>query len=83
MRTVSLMAAALLAAGALSACDRSPQAADGATKAGDPGNAAATPDGRLADTGADNAGADVGGAGQIAEPGGATDAGDATSPKSQ
>lgn len=83
MRKLSLITAALLAAGALSACDNSPQAADGTTKAGDPGNAAATPSGTVADTGADNAGADIGGAGQIAEPGGATDAGDATSPKSQ
>lgn len=83
MRTVSLMAAALIAAVAVSACDKSPQAADGTSKTGDPGTAAATGTGAMADTGADRNGADIGGAGQPAEPGGATDAGDATSPKSQ
>ena len=83
MRTVSLTAAALVAMAALGGCDKSPQNADGATAAGDPGTAAATPSGAVADTGRDNAGSDVGGAGQLAEPGGATDAGDATSPKSQ
>ncbi len=77
------MALILGAAGllGLAACDRSPQHADGATQSGDPGTAAATPNGTMADTGADNAGADVGGAGQLAEPGGATTAGGATSPK--
>jgi len=76
-------AAALFVAAALGACDQSPQNADGTTTAGDPGTAAATPDGRVADTGNDNAGADIGGAGQVAEPGGATTAGGATSPKSE
>ena len=83
MRTASLMAALLLAAGAMSACDKSPQAADGATATGDTGTASATPSGTVADTGADRNGADIGGAGQPAEPGGATTAGGATSPKSQ
>jgi hypothetical protein len=82
MRTLMLLAA-LAAAGAIGGCDRSPQNADGATKAGDPGNATATGTGAMADTGRDNAGSDVGGAGQVAEPGGATTAGGATSPKSE
>ncbi|HEY8572791.1 MAG TPA: hypothetical protein VIL76_10005 [Phenylobacterium sp.] len=83
MRIMSLCAAAAMTF-ALAACDKSPQAADGATATGDPGNAAATGTGAVADTGRDNAattGADVGGAGQVAEPGGATSAGGATSPK--
>jgi hypothetical protein len=77
--------AAVLALAGAAACDKSPQNADGATQAGDPGNSTATADGRMADTGKDTAasGADVGGAGQLAEPSGATDAGGATSPKSQ
>ena len=85
MRWMSLCAAAVLSAAALAGCDRSAQNADGAVEAGDPGVAATTTaqGGPMADTGRDNAGADVGGAGQVAEPGGATDAGDATSPKSQ
>lgn len=83
IRTAGLAAAALLAAGALSACDQSPQNADGTTKAGDVGSAGATPNNTVADTGNDNAGADIGGAGQIAEPGGATSAGGATSPKNE
>lgn len=84
MRVTGPTVAALLALLA-AACDKSPQNADGATQAGDPGNAAATGTGAVADTGRDTAasGADIGGAGQLAEPGGATDAGDATSPKSQ
>lgn len=82
MRSATLFAA-LIAAGALSACDRSPQNADGATKTGDAGNATATGNGTVADTGHDNGSADIGGAGQAAEPGGATTAGGATSPKSQ
>lgn len=85
MRIISLGAAAAMAM-ALAACDKSPQSADGATQTGDPGNAAATGTGAVADTGRDNAattGADVGGAGQLAEPGGATSAGGATSPKSE
>jgi hypothetical protein len=79
------MAAILAAAGllTLAACDQSPQNADGTTAPNDPGTAAATPNGTIADTGNDNAGADIGGAGQVAEPGGATDAGDATSPKTE
>jgi hypothetical protein len=81
MHKFSMAAAALLAAASLTACDKSPQNADGATKAGDPGTAAATQNGTIADTGNDNAGADIGGAGQVAEPGGATSAGGATSPK--
>ncbi|MCR5874455.1 hypothetical protein LRS10_09905 [Phenylobacterium sp. J426] len=80
MRMALILAAGLIS---LTACDRSPQNADGATAAGDPGTAAATGTGTMADTGNDNAGADIGGAGQLAEPGGATDAGDATSPKSR
>lgn len=80
MRTAMILAAAGLLA--LAACDRSPQNADGATAPGDPGTAAVTPNGTIADTGNDNAGADIGGAGQLAEPGGATTAGGATSPKS-
>lgn len=70
---------------AMAGCDKSPQAADGATQTGDVGNSAATGTGVVADTGRDNAtaGADIGGAGQVAEPGGATTAGGATSPKSQ
>lgn len=82
-RTVGLLAAALIGAGALGACDRSPQNADGTVQEGDLGTAAATPNATVADTGADNAGADIGGAGQLTEPGGAADAGDATSPKSE
>jgi hypothetical protein len=81
MHRISMAAAALLAAASLSACDQSPQNADGTTAAGDPGTAAATQSGAIADTGNDNAGADIGGAGQLAEPGGATTAGGATSPK--
>ena len=79
------MAAILAATGllALAACDQSPQNADGTTAPNDPGTAAATQNGTIADTGNDNAGADIGGAGQVAEPGGATDAGDATSPKTE
>ena len=83
MKSIGLLVAAGAILTGLSACDSSPQNADGATKAGDPGNAAATGTGAVADTGRDNSGADVGGAGQLAEPGGATDAGGATSPKSQ
>jgi hypothetical protein len=83
MRGLSLFALVAAAGAALAGCDRSPQNADGTTQAGDPGVAAATANGTVADTGRDNAGADVGGAGQLAEPGGATDAGGATSPKSQ
>lgn len=79
MRMALILAAAGLVS--LAACDRSPQNADGTTASGDAGTAAATPNGTVADTGNDNAGADIGGAGQLAEPGGATDAGDATSPK--
>ena len=86
MRSMTLCAAAAMAL-ALTACDKSPQAADGATQTGDPGTAAATiPEtGAVADTGRDNvsSGADIGGAGQIAEPGGATTAGGATSPKTE
>lgn len=85
MRITGPALAAVLALAGAAACDKSPQNADGATQAGDPGNAAATGNGTMADTGKDTAasGADVGGAGQLAEPGGATDAGDATSPKTQ
>ena len=86
MRMASLCAVAVLAAAGLSGCDKSPQSADGATKTGDPGNSTATGTGAVADTGRDNAattGADIGGAGQLAEPGGATSAGGATSPKSE
>ncbi|WP_309090899.1 hypothetical protein [Phenylobacterium sp.] len=81
MRTVMILAATALLG--LAACDQSPQNADGTTAAGDPGTAAATPNGTVADTGNDNAGADIGGAGQLAEPGGATTAGGATSPKAE
>jgi hypothetical protein len=76
-----LITAALFAAATLSACDKSPQNADGTAQSGDLGTAAATQNGTVADTGNDNAGADIGGAGQLAEPGGATTAGGATSPK--
>ena len=82
-RMAGLVAAALIGAGALAACDRSPQNADGTIQEGDLGTAAATPNNTIADTGDDNAGADIGGAGQIVEPGGATTAGGATSPKSE
>lgn len=82
MRT-ALIVAAMAAASGLAACDRSPQNADGTTQSGDMGVAGATPDGAVADTGNDNAGADIGGAGQLAEPGGAVDAGGATSAKSE
>jgi hypothetical protein len=84
MKIIGVLTAAAFALG-VAACDKSPQNADGATQAGDPGNAAATGTGAVADTGRDTAagGADIGGAGQVAEPGGATDAGGATSPKSQ
>jgi hypothetical protein len=54
MTTKSLAAAtAALLAGAslLAACDKSPQSADGATKSGDAGTAAATSDGTVANTG--------------------------------
>ncbi|MFL5297992.1 MAG: hypothetical protein ACJ798_16565 [Phenylobacterium sp.] len=44
-------AVALAAAAALAACDKSPQTADGTTKAGDPGTAATTPNGTIASTG--------------------------------
>lgn len=81
MRTATILAVTGLLA--LAACDRSPQNADGTTAQGDPGTAAATPNGTIADTGNDNAGADIGGAGQVAEPGGATTAGGATSPKTE
>jgi hypothetical protein len=79
------MAAVLAACCVLAACDKSPQAADGTTQTGDPGSAAATSTGAVADTGRDTqaSGADIGGAGQVAEPGGATSAGGATSPKNQ
>lgn len=85
MRTFGACIAAAAIAFAVTGCDKSPQAADGATQTGDAGIAAATQTGAVADTGRDNtaAGADVGGAGQLAEPGGATTAGAATSPKSQ
>jgi hypothetical protein len=85
MRTAALCVAAALGLAGLSACDKSPQNADGTTKTGDTGTASATNNGTTADTGHDNAtaGADIGGAGQVAEPGGATSAGGATSPKSQ
>ena len=84
MRMIILGAAAVLTLGTLGGCDRSPQSADGATAAGDPGVSTTTPTGAPADTGRDNAaaGTDIGGAGQLAEPGGATSAGGATSPKS-
>lgn len=82
MHRTSMAVAALIVAASLSACDQSPQNADGTAAPGDPGTAAATQDGTVADTGNDNAGADIGGAGQLAEPGGATTAGGATSPKS-
>ena len=84
MKAIAPLLAAVALAG-VAACDRSPQNADGATTSGDPGTAAATATGEVADTGRDTAasGADIGGAGQLAEPGGATDAGGATSPKSQ
>lgn len=81
MRTAMILAAAGLLS--LAACDRSPQNADGATQSGDTGTASATGNGTVADTGNDNAGADIGGAGQVAEPGGATTAGGATSPKTE
>jgi hypothetical protein len=83
MRLITFGAVVALALSGLGACDKSPQNADGATQSGDTGNASATPSGAVADTGRDNAGADVGGAGQVAEPSGATTAGGATSPKSQ
>lgn len=84
MRMMILGAVAALSLAGLGGCDQSPQNADGATAPGDPGVSTATPTGAPADTGRDNAaaGADIGGAGQIAEPGGATSAGGATSPKS-
>lgn len=67
------LGAALAAAGLLSACDQSPQSADGAVEAGDPGVATATESGTLADTGRDTgaAGGDVGGAGELTEDDGA------------
>lgn len=84
MKITGSLFAVLAAAAGLAACDRSPQNADGATQAGDPGVSTATPSGAPADTGRDTgARADIGGAGQVAEPGGATTAGGATSPKSQ
>lgn len=83
MRITTFAALGVLTLGGLSACDKSPQNADGTTQSGDTGSAAATSTGAVADTGNDNAGADVGGAGQVAEPGGATTAGGATSPKTQ
>jgi len=83
MRFMTFAAVGLLALGGASACDKSPQNADGTTQSGDTGSASATSTGAVADTGRDNTGADVGGAGQLAEPGGATTAGGATSPKSQ
>jgi hypothetical protein len=85
MRTLAFCIAAAAMALTVVGCDKSPQAADGTTHTGDPGNAAATGTGAVADTGRDNAasGADIGGAGQVAEPGGATTAGGATSPKSE
>lgn len=52
IKTLAATTAALLAgASLLAACDKSPQSADGATKAGDPGTAAATNDGTVANTG--------------------------------
>jgi hypothetical protein len=66
LRSVMLTAGALMAgASLLAACDKSPQNADGATAAGDPGSAAATANGTLADTGQDNGAAQVGGSGEI------------------
>src|SRR5215211_683594 len=78
MRSIHIGVAAVVALCALSGCDKSPQSADGATQAGDPGSATATP-GAVADTGRDTAasGSDIGGAGEVAEPGGATSAGGA------
>jgi hypothetical protein len=75
----AVLAAGALVAGAslLAACDRSPQNADGATAPGDVGNAAATQNGTLADTGQDNAGAQVGASGEM---GTAQSIGGATSP---
>lgn len=52
MKSVSLSLTSLLACAALlSACDQSPQNADGATEKGDPGVATATGNGTVADTG--------------------------------
>jgi len=61
-KSAALLAAAMLG---LTACDQSPQHADGATAANDPG-VAATTNGTLADTGSDTGtGGDIGGAGEV------------------
>lgn len=63
--SLTLVAAALAAAGLLAACqDKSPQNADGTTQSGDPGTAAAVAGG--ADTGRDTGqGGEAGGAGEV------------------
>jgi hypothetical protein len=64
---LSVAAAALLAgASLLAACDRSPQTADGTTTKGDPGTAASTPDGTLANTGSPEQGGAAGTGGTVA-----------------
>jgi len=69
---MKLVLAAALCLGAAS-CDRSAQNADGATKPGEVGVAAAPAEGGLADTGQDTgaagAPADVGGAGELTDSG--------------
>jgi hypothetical protein len=76
VRSAVLATAAMFAgAGLLAACDKSPQNADGATAQGDPGTAASTQNGTLADTGQDNGNAQIGAAGEVGTPqsiGGAT-----------
>ena len=55
----NIVVAALLSGGLIvPACDRSPQAADGATAPGDPGSAAATGNGTIAATGGTERGAE-------------------------
>jgi hypothetical protein len=68
-KTLLTTAAALSLAGLLAACDRSPQAADGATAQGDPGTAMAPGTVGGADTGRDTgAGGEAGGAGELGAP---------------
>lgn len=63
-RTAALLGATMLAAAGLSACDQSPQSADGTTQEGNLGVAASV-NGTVADTGRDTGeGADIGGAGE-------------------
>jgi hypothetical protein len=78
LRSAALAAGALVAGvSLLAACDKSPQNADGTTARNDPGSAAATPNNTLADTGQDNAGAQIGASGEL---GVAESIGGATSP---